>query len=87
MQIYSFLLKLYHFLSFFLTTLTLILRMQYKKGAPWTHDTPSLSFYRILLELCVLWCTWEWNHITDVLHTSYEEYQTLETESETCVWA
>ena len=25
------------------------------------------------LELCVLWCTWEWNHITDVLHTAYEE--------------
>ena len=25
------------------------------------------------LELCVLWCTWEWNHITDVLHTGYEE--------------
>ena len=24
-------------------------------------------------ELCVLWCTWEWNHITDVLHTGYEE--------------
>ena len=25
------------------------------------------------LEICVLWCTWEWNHITDVLHTGYEE--------------
>ena len=25
------------------------------------------------LELCVLGCTWEWNHITDVLHTGYEE--------------
>ena len=25
------------------------------------------------LELSVLWCTWEWNHITDVLHTGYEE--------------
>lgn len=39
------------------------------------------------LELCILWCTWEWNHVTDVLHTGYEEDQTLETETETCMWA
>ena len=39
------------------------------------------------LELCVLWCTWEWNHVADILHTGYEENQTLETETETCVWA
>ena len=40
-----------------------------------------------ILEFCVLWCTWEWNHVADILHTGYEENQTLETETETCVWA
>ena len=32
-----------------------------------------LFYFDRELELCVLWCTWEWNHITDVLHTGYEE--------------
>ena len=44
-----------------------------KEGVSWTYDTPSLSYDDRELELCVLWCTWEWNHITDVLHTGYEE--------------
>ena len=39
------------------------------------------------LELSVLWSTWEWDYVTDVLHTCYEENQTLEAETETCVWA
>ena len=50
-----------------------------------THPLLYL-FIVFYLELCVLWCTWEWNHITDVLHTGYEEDQTLETETETCMW-
>ena len=40
-----------------------------------------------LLELAVLGCAGEGNHVADVLHAGYEENQTLETETETCVWA
>lgn len=39
------------------------------------------------LELSVLWSTWEWDYVADVLYTCYEENQTLEAETETCVWA
>ena len=28
---------------------------------------------RYALELCVLWCTWEWDYIADVCHTCNEE--------------
>ena len=54
------------------------------------HSTKKKDIIYLIsysLELCILWCTWERNHVTDVLHTSYEENQTLETETETCVWA
>ena len=58
-----------------------------KKRACHEAMTHPLYFYDDReLELCVLWCTWEWNHVTDVLHTGYEENQTLETETETCMW-
>ena len=58
-----------------------------KKGASYSMTHPLLYLFIVFyLELCVLWCTWEWNHITDVLHTGYEEDQTLETETETCMW-
>ena len=58
-----------------------------KKRACHEAMTHPLYFYDDRdLELCVLWCTWEWNHVTDVLHTGYKENQTLETETETCMW-
>jgi len=58
-----------------------------KKRACHEAMTHPLYFYDYRdLELCVLWCTWEWNHVTDVLHTGYKENQTLETETETCMW-
>ena len=51
----------------------------------WRKRTLLDGFFNWLrcLELCVLWCTWEWNHITDVTHTCYEEQQTLKAETET----
>lgn len=39
------------------------------------------------LELCALRCTWERNYVANVLHTRYEKNETLETKSETSVWA
>ena len=39
------------------------------------------------LELSVLRCAREWNDVTDVLHTSDEEDESLEAKSKTCVWA
>ena len=67
---------------------TIGLLASYNKSSPRatsTHDEDS--YLIILLELCVLWCTWERNHVADVLHTGYEENQALETEAETCVRA
>ena len=40
----------------------------------------------LLLELAVLGCAGEGNHVADVLHACHEENQTLETETETCMW-
>ena len=40
--------------------------------------TPLFFF----LELSVVWSSWERNHVAYVLHTSYEEYESFETESE-----
>ena len=40
-----------------------------------------------MLEIRIIWRAGERNHVADVLHTGYEEDQTLETETETCVWA
>lgn len=39
------------------------------------------------LELSALRCTWERDDVANVLHTRYEKDETLETKSETCVWA
>lgn len=39
------------------------------------------------LELCALRCTWERDDVANVLHTRYEKNETLETKSETSVWA
>ena len=41
--------------------------------------------FLVLLELCVLGSAGEGDDIADVLHTGYEEYQTLETEAEACM--
>ena len=41
----------------------------------------------LLLELAVLGCAGEGNHVTDVLHACHEENQALETETETAVGA
>ena len=35
------------------------------------------------LEASVAWCTWEWDHVTYVLHAGYVCYKTLETKTET----
>ena len=39
----------------------------------------------ILLEFCIVWSTWERNHVADVLQTGYEEDETLESETEATV--
>ena len=39
------------------------------------------------LELCGLGGAREGNHVADVLHTSHKEDETLETETETTMWA
>lgn len=39
------------------------------------------------LELCALRCTWERYDVANVLHTRYEEDETLEAETEACVRA
>ena len=41
----------------------------------------------ILLELCTLRCTREGDDVADVLHTSYEEDEALEAETESAVRA
>ena len=38
-----------------------------------------------LLIFCVLWCAWEWDHVTDVAHTCHEEEETLKSETESAV--
>ena len=35
------------------------------------------------LKFCRFGCAWEGNDVTDVLHAGDEQYQTLETQSET----
>ena len=32
-----------------------------------------------ILEFCILWCAWEWNHVANVCHTCNKKQQTLET--------
>lgn len=39
------------------------------------------------LKIRSLWCSWERNHVTDVLHTRHEEHQTLESKTESSVRA
>ena len=39
--------------------------------------------FQRFLELSALRCAWEWDDITDVLHTGDEQDKTLETETET----
>ena len=59
------------------------LRLSYKKGS---SDWMSLfCMLTILLEFCIVWSTWERNHVADVLHTCYEEDETLESETEATV--
>ena len=38
-----------------------------------------------VLILCVLWSTWEWDHVTNVAHTGNEQQETFETETESTV--
>lgn len=45
------------------------------------------TIYSVFLELCALRCTWERDDVANVLHTRYEKNETLETKSETSVWA
>ena len=38
-----------------------------------------------ILVFCVLWCSWERNHVTDVAHARNEEKKSLETKTESTV--
>ena len=51
---------------------------------PKSFSYPTYPFTK-RLELCISRCSRERNHVTDVCHTSYEEQQTFETKTETCV--
>jgi hypothetical protein len=47
------------------------------------------SFFRgfLYLKFCTFRRTGEWDYIADVTHTCYEEYESFESKTETCMWA
>ena len=52
----------------------------------WDYSPPYYVVSR-LLELCALRCTREGDDVADVLHTGYEEDESLEAETESAVGA
>ena len=40
----------------------------------------------IYLELGVLWCSWEWNYITNVAHTRNKLNHSFKAQTESSVW-
>ena len=66
-----------------LTTLLTITVQEVKKPACSNLHAGFLNLANNYLEASVAWCTWEWDHITYVLHASYVCYKTLETKTET----
>ena len=52
----------------------------------WAYSPPYYVVSR-LLELCALRCTREGDDVADVLHTGYEEDESLEAETESAVGA
>lgn len=62
--------------------------INHEKGAKPAMDFAPIyiNMCKYLLELCCLWSTWEWNDVTDVLHTSNKEDETFETKTEATMW-